>query len=187
MDSSTNFFSPASRTHHSSFGILDDKAMEDVSFENLQRIRDKPPIPSKQLNQIQNQVRQKMPTQNDTELASVENAENPEQTVESIRLNDSDLKELEDDFSFEDDEHSDENDKENSNPAADTSKLPKPDDMSKDFTFNHKNYELTYVSPSNFNDLEKSANFSTDEKQSNEFLVIYFSLKMRYFKKVFFF
>lgn len=156
-------FSPASRSHQSSFGILDEKAMQDLSLENLQR---KPPIPVKQ--QVSGQKRAASSNNNQQDDMDLD-GENPEQTVESIRFNESDLKELEDEFTFDEEDESDEHDSKE-NGQKHESKQTKS-----------KNFELTSVSPDHFLDFDKSSNISSDAfkrpdgqttQLSNDFLVI---------------
>ncbi|RNA18364.1 hypothetical protein BpHYR1_005342 [Brachionus plicatilis] len=153
MDSN-EFCSPGSRTNQTSFGLLDDQAMQDLSLENLNKIRDKPPIPLKQIN---NRILQERNFNHDKSLNFNPN-ENPDQTQESVHLNESDLKQLEYDFTLDVDDDDDDEDKEN---------LKKNDfkDMSRNFAHSFTKADFTNVSPDN---MDKSVNKTLSNKSSDK-------------------
>lgn len=129
--------------------------LQDLSLENLNKIRDKPPIPLKQIN---NRILQERNFNHDKSLNFNPN-ENPDQTQESVHLNESDLKQLEYDFTLDvDDDDDDDEDKEN---------LKKNDfkDMSRNFAHSFTKADFTNVSPDN---MDKSVNKTLSNKSSDK-------------------
>ncbi|CAF0783597.1 unnamed protein product [Brachionus calyciflorus] len=165
MDSN-EFYSPGSRTHQSSFGLLDDKAIQDLSMENLHKVRDKPPIPFKQISKNILQARQ----MNQDKSLNFDTVENSDQTQESVHLNESDLRQLEYEYTF-DANDDDDDDKENLksyktklNDLSDSQFK----DLSKNFGYSFAKTDFTNVSPHNFADMDKSVNFTLSENKVSD-------------------
>ena len=118
MDSFDLAHNSESKSNESaSFGLLDDKYFQsrsDASLCNestsikssIQQIDSKkpPPIPNKSGKRATQQVGK--------ELTLLDDTQNLEATVESIHLNESDLKDLEDEFTFEEEEEEEEEESE---------------------------------------------------------------------------
>ena len=117
MDSFDLAHNSESKSNESaSFGLLDDKYFQsrsDASICNestsiksgIQKIDNKkpPPIPNKSGKRPTQQVAGK-------DLTLLDDTQNLEATVESIHLNESDLKDLEDEFTFEEEEEEEDED-----------------------------------------------------------------------------
>ncbi len=73
--------------------------------DKFNKIKEKPPIPSTKKKSISDSLKQ---TELNDLYGEQQNGDPAEETVVSIRLNESDLKELEDEFTFDEDDDDDE-------------------------------------------------------------------------------
>ena len=135
----------------------------------MHKIKDRPPIPFKPINSRVLQERKS----NQNKSLNFDLIENPDQTQESVRLNESDLKQLEYDYTLDVDDDDDNEDKENfANRINNTNDFR---DLSKNFTNSFAKTDFTNVSPNNTSNLDKSMNITlsnrTNEKVNNDLLV----------------
>ena len=86
------------------FGQLkDDFSFEKESSKRMSAfLKKKPPLPAKSRKLSTREYDEEKTNEEGEEV--MRNGENPEMTIESIRLNESDLKELEDEFTFEEED-----------------------------------------------------------------------------------
>lgn len=138
----------------------------------MHKIKDRPPIPFKP---ITNRVLQERKL-NPNKSLNFDLIENPDQTQESVRLNESDLKQLEYDFTLDVDDEDDNENKENfANRINNTNDFR---DLSKNFTTSFAKTDFTNVSPNNMSTLDKSMNITlsnrTSDQVNNDLLVIIF-------------
>lgn len=138
----------------------------------MHKIRDKPPIPLKQINSRILQERKF----NQEKSLNFDANENPDQTQESVRLNESDLKQLEYDYTLDVDDEDDDEDKENfKNNKTNFNNTNEFKDVSKNFAHSFAKTDFTNVSPNNMTNLDKSVNITLSNKSidkiNNDLLV----------------